>query len=204
MCLTDGVTSGMYSDVGGKNVQHAIAEILRKKDNLLSISEEELRFYIACAMKETLFLLSHEMNLPQEQFASTFMAILMKENAEEEGDGDGPYCRIIHLGDGMIGETDGDQVNILSYPQNGITKKHTYTTASKYVYNQIRIKDHFAKNSSIFMMTDGVTEKILKNNVLKQNYRKVLLNKDWSGFEKMLRDDRPKDDYSFAVVSSPF
>lgn len=65
----------------------------------------------------------------------------------------------IHVGDGLIAITEKGKTDIVSYPENGITRQFTYMLNSENVMKHLRIKTgSFNPGSELFMCTDGAME----------------------------------------------
>lgn len=66
----------------------------------------------------------------------------------------------VHIGDGLIAKLTDDKTEIISYPENGINKKHTYFVNSRFVLKHCRMKKGLIfPNQMFFLATDGSVEK---------------------------------------------
>ncbi len=98
----------------------------------------------------------------------------------------------IHIGDGLIAKKNGDNiVNILSYPENGITKQYTYFVNSPNVFEHLRTTSGDCyEDDSFFIGTDGCFEGCLTS----KEYAKQTENiKDFTVF---------RDDATYCIISN--
>lgn len=66
---------------------------------------------------------------------------------------------IVHIGDGLIAKITDNKTEIISYPENGVTKQYTYMVNSPSVMKHLRMKNcKFDKLSKFFACTDGAVE----------------------------------------------
>lgn len=80
----------------------------------------------------------------------------------------------VHIGDGLIAKMSNDDTEILSYPENGVTKQYTYMVNSPSVMNHLRIKyGEFYESEKFFICTDGAVENCYST----QEYIKRINNK---------------------------
>ena len=65
----------------------------------------------------------------------------------------------IHVGDGLITKICDDKTEIISYPENGVTKQYTYMVNSPSVMKHLRIKSGiYDPKAHFFACTDGAVE----------------------------------------------
>ncbi len=65
----------------------------------------------------------------------------------------------VHVGDGLIAKLSDDKTEIISYPENGVTKQYTYMVNSPSVMKHLRIKNGtFNEKTQFFICTDGAVE----------------------------------------------
>lgn len=81
---------------------------------------------------------------------------------------------IIHIGDGLIAKITDNETEIISYPENGVTKQYTYMANSPSVMKHLRIKyGEFYESEQFFICTDGAVENCYST----QEYIKRIKNK---------------------------
>ena len=65
----------------------------------------------------------------------------------------------VHVGDGLIAKMSDVETEIISYPENGVTKQYTYMVNSSSVMQHLRIKNDCYNNlNSFFLCSDGAME----------------------------------------------
>lgn len=65
----------------------------------------------------------------------------------------------VHVGDGLIAKISNNETEILSYPENGVTKQYTYMLCSPSVMKHLRMDcGVFDESVHFFACTDGVVE----------------------------------------------
>ncbi len=65
----------------------------------------------------------------------------------------------VHVGDGLIAKISDNKTEIISYPENGVTKQYTYMICSPSVMKHLRMKSGTFDNvTHFFVCTDGTVE----------------------------------------------
>lgn len=65
----------------------------------------------------------------------------------------------VHIGDGLIAKLSDYGTEIISYPENGVTKQYTYMVNSSSVMKHLRINNSaFKEVNKFFLCSDGVKE----------------------------------------------
>lgn len=191
--LADGLNSQKYSDVGARIVQKALAEnILNLKEKFWENTREQNQMMGIRTIKEVLDHLAKE-EKPRDQYASTLMLVAV--NAETK------YAVWYHLGDGMLLKKSGDgKLEILSHPQNGITRQYTYTTANGELMRYLRTESvSLAEGDSLIMMTDGAMKPFYQGRRLTAWGEKIISRGEQAIFEALQKLE-PADDYSMLEV----
>lgn len=111
--LADGAGSKSLSKVGAETLTMEVVQyILNHFDELYVSNEEDFCYNITRKIVFCLDEMSRMHKRKRDEFGSTLMSICIWQNK---------YIAI-HLGDGVIGCSIDDGINIISYPQNGIEK----------------------------------------------------------------------------------
>lgn len=87
----------------------------------------------------------------------------------------------VHIGDGLVAKVTDNKTEIISYPENGVTKQYTYMVNSEYVIKHIRISNGCCNAKDVFLMcSDGI---YAENDffIFVKNYKKI--------FNKQYEDD---------------
>ncbi len=190
--LADGVSSKKKSAMGASIVQENIGWMLENEKSINMLDEENLKIKIARTIYETISTLAQWNECEESAFASTLMMAIFPENEE--------FYWIVHIGDGIVGIVGEGEVNVLSAPQNGITKQYTYTTTSGNLLKRIRIKK-CNRRGIVFMMTDGITNEIFKNEESRKRYVELIKNMDWLTMERQLIESGTEDDIGFCCIN---
>ena len=65
----------------------------------------------------------------------------------------------VHVGDGLVARQTHKGIEIISYPENGITKQFTYFVNAKNVFDHLYVeKNDYIENDVFFIGSDGVFE----------------------------------------------
>lgn len=89
----------------------------------------------------------------------------------------------IHVGDGLIAKMKNNKVDIISYPENGITKQYTYFVNSPDVFKHLRVSSgKYTDDELFFVSTDGCFENCNSS----KEYKKRILE---IGFSTRYQDD---------------
>lgn len=100
----------------------------------------------------------------------------------------------IHIGDGLIAKKSDDSVEIISYPENGVTRQYTYMVNASNVFNHLRITTGDYKINDIFLIaSDGLYEKNYTTEAYKKITQDVVNNKNC--FDNI-------DDISYIIIKT--
>lgn len=98
----------------------------------------------------------------------------------------------VHVGDGLIAKISNIETEILSYPENGVTKQYTYMVNSEYVIKHIRIANGICNEKDIlFLCSDGI---YIENDffIFEKDYKKI--------FDKKYEDDASYCVFKFLML----
>lgn len=100
----------------------------------------------------------------------------------------------IHIGDGLIAKKSADSVEIISYPENGVTRQYTYMVNASNVFNHLRITTGDYKiNDDFLIASDGLYEKYYTTEAYKKITQDVVNNKNC--FDNI-------DDISYIIIKT--
>lgn len=103
------------------------------------------------AVQQALFEKAEELHTDFKEMMCTLIATLIDTQKKR-------YITI-HVGDGLVAITENGKTDIVSYPENGITRQFTYMLNSENVMKHLRIKTGpFEPGAELFMCTDGAME----------------------------------------------
>lgn len=191
--LADGVSTQKQAVLGASRVQNDIAGMIADEVDLKKLNEEEIQCRVANVICKTLESLANSKKSEKTDFASTLLMLVFPDNAD--------FYWTIHIGDGVIGVVDYEEnIQVLSAPQNGITKQYTYTTVSNNLLKRIRVKKCNQKGD-IFLMTDGIVNEIFKSDETRKEYINIIKKTNWRELEKKLLVNGAKDDIGFCCIN---
>lgn len=156
--IADGAGSVKYAELGSIIVANQINETITKNFDLLFNAEaDEARHKLTHAIRTRLGIHAKRYSASIKDFASTLIFASVK---------DGKYIAG-HIGDGILGFVEKNELKILSPPDNGEFVNETYFVTSRSYKTRLRIyKGELGNISGFVMMTDGSCESLYdKKNV---------------------------------------
>lgn len=135
-----------------------------------------------CFVRQSLNRLSARLSADPQEFMCTLMLLAV--------DTDSKRYTAVHIGDGLFAKTENDNTQIISYPENGVTKQYTYMINSLHFKEHLRIKTgkYVSYNTEFFVATDGAFENC---NSTKQYIDRICNITDCKGFT---------DDATYCIV----
>ncbi len=146
--LADGAGSAAHSELGAECVTRAICQLLTSNFDRYFESDDAavVAVEILDELRQELSNVASEMNCEVRALASTLLAVAVK----------GGRFIAVHLGDGVIGYLDGDELNVLSHPDNGEFINETTFVTSIDAIAHLRLRKGSLENISAFvLMSDG-------------------------------------------------
>ena len=102
-------------------------------------------------IQQTLYEQAKKLNTDLSQMMSTLVLLCIDSKTMQ--------YTTVHVGDGLIAKISDDDTEIISYPENGVTKQYTYMVNSQSVLQHMRVKNGiYNKTDSFFLCSDGVVE----------------------------------------------
>lgn len=195
--LSDGVTGKLYTTTGITKIIENLIYIF-ERSFIGDFSINSLRFEVSSVINETIHVLAKEKHCSKDEFACTLMFVLLPSALD--------YYFIVHIGDGMIGRTKENIIEILSYPDTGVYINQTYTTSSPNIYNHIHVKKInklLGQSNVLLMMTDGLFELIYDrvNHRLLNEFETAICKKEWEEIKGIIDSVDNDDDCSLCVFS---
>ena len=190
--IADGVNSKKLSKLGAMEVQNKLVDYTKSVLDTELLDVVALKTKFTMIIKETLHDLSKRANEVLTEFASTLIFLVILKN-QNKG-----IC--VHIGDGiLISQDENHDVNILSYPQNGISEEYTYTTVYKNLYDVLNINViPLNKMYNIYMMSDGAENPFYKKCRFTQKGKNIL--KSGLEYVKKSLENIATDDYSVIQI----
>ena len=205
IALADGAGSAKHSEWGASFVTKCVSEALCIEfDDFFSQDDTILvRENLIDRILGGLFSVAQRKGCDVKDLASTLLAVAVK----------GDRMMMVHLGDGVIGYYDGDNLKVASKPDNGEYNNSTYFTTTEGAVNHLRLtKGRLGSAKGFILFSDGAEPSFYdyKNNAISQGLSPVfedLQNSDvddvGSDLEESLEviKNRTMDDCSIAVMS---
>lgn len=194
--LADGKNGSCYGTLGGSTCLEILANLFSKNGISMLANQnfpDELPCQFMKEIRQGLQTLCTTHGGTPEDYASTLLAIAIDSNT-------GQYI-ISHLGDGCaLGVYADGTVRIISPPENGITRQHTWFTTSPYAIPHFRISfGSIAQIARIVLMTDGAKSLCSGGNLLWQA-QKLIQHETADQILSYLEDHPSGDDTSCIIL----
>ena len=146
--LADGAGSAEHSELGAECVTRTICQLLT--NNFDRYFETDDASFVAVEMldvlKQDLSNVASEVNCEIRDLASTLLAVAVKDR----------HFIAMHLGDGVIGCLDGEELKVLSPPDNGeFINETTFVTSIDAIVHLRLSKGELDNLSAFILMSDG-------------------------------------------------
>jgi tetratricopeptide (TPR) repeat protein len=154
--VCDGAGSCKYSRDGAEIVAKCVSNLLYKYFDELYIMNEYINkkyvsMLIVSEVMGELTNKSKELNCDIKELSSTLLFVAIKNSRYLAG----------HIGDGVIGTVENNEVKVLSHPDNGEFANITYFITGNYAIDKLRTYSRLCNGVEGFvLMTDGASESI--------------------------------------------
>lgn len=206
IALADGAGSVELSHFGAECVVNSISELfISEFDSLFDTNDG--RLVKVAIMEKLLSSIKKEATLLEcnvRDLASTLLVVAVKND----------QFIIAHIGDGVIGYLDGENLKVASAPSNGEHANETYFVTSKDAINVMRLFKGQLKNIAGFvLMSDGTEQSLynkrnntLSNAVIKLMQRDILVDQTFMNAQlemtfKNVIAEKTHDDCSIAIMA---
>jgi len=153
LALADGAGSCKLSHIGAEIVTKKVAELFHENyDKLLLLESENVKKYIISNLIIKLDEYAKKEKINIKDLSSTLLFVAIKNDSYISG----------HLGDGVIGYlTNNDEIEVLSYPENGEFSNATYFVPSNDSHNFLKLfRGKLDKVNGFVLMSDGSEESL--------------------------------------------
>lgn len=155
IALADGAGSRRHSDRGAQICVDSVSRFLIKQfDVLLELSKMRPESVSEMILRVALVALRRHVRRKKygiEDLACTLLFAAYKDGNVLAG----------HLGDGVIGIQDEDEIRVLSFPENGEYANSTYFVTDKGVQSRLRIYQFdISGKAGVILMSDGAAESL--------------------------------------------
>lgn len=150
--LADGAGSCSHSHIGAEIVTKTVVKVLEKKfDFLYGLSEKFIKDYILYELLVKLGYIACAFNVDLMELSSTLLFVAVKNRRYICG----------HIGDGVIGILNDENLNVLSHPERGEFANTTYFVTSHNALDHFKImKGKIDSISGFVLMSDGSSESL--------------------------------------------
>lgn len=168
--LSDGAGFYQFSHFGAEVITQSICENMVKMfDEIYTMNDTQIKDRIMDLILQDLKIKSQELNTDVKELSSTLLFVAIKSDKYIAG----------HIGDGVIGYSFDDNINILSYPENDEYANITYFVTSSNVKEHFRIyRGEIINTTGFILMSDGSAERLYdkKNKKISIAAKQIL---DW-------------------------
>lgn len=194
--LADGQSGRKYCVKGGEEILKAVMRYVGKNPVAFLTQRQyadEISYEIMKIIRETLDRLSEEYETDKNEFSSTLLLAALDLDT-------GEYM-VIHLGDGcVVGLTKEDEIRMVSAPDNGITTKYTWVTASENALKHLRVGFGDLNNyKRLFILSDGM-ECICQGKRITQTGKKLIQEGKASEIQECMERREPRDDATCIMI----
>lgn len=160
--IADGQSGKLYCNIGGEEVLKSIYQYIKKKaiEEIIRYEyKDEIQYEILRIIRDRIDELSKEYSADIGEFSSTIIVLAINPKT-------GNYM-ILHIGDGgIMAERTDQSIELISRPENGITKQYTWLTTNSELLAHIRIEfGNVGSFSRIIMFSDGADVICNGNNI---------------------------------------
>lgn len=149
--VADGAGSSDYAKEAAWCTVNSVGDFCYKTGSEFFKDEKETARYLIFEVQQALFERAKELNTDLSQMMCTLVLLAVNTKTKK-------YVTV-HVGDGLIAKTIKDKTEILSYPENGLTKHFTYTVNSSSVMKHLRVHvGDFDKSSVFLVCSDGAVD----------------------------------------------
>lgn len=160
MSLADGAGSVKYPEIGAEIATNQVNKMVTEKfDGLFNAEPGATRLKITHAIRTSMGIHAKEKLVDKKEFATTLIFASVKDDRFIAG----------HIGDGVLGYLENNELKLLSLPDNGEFVNETYFITSDSYKRRFRIfKGNLNAISGFVLMTDGTCESLFdkKNRIL--------------------------------------
>lgn len=208
VALADGAGSARLSHFGAERVVRTVSALLADRfeayqacTDALSVKRE-----IVGTLRAALETEAADRQCAVSELASTLLAAAVS----------GDRFLLVHIGDGVIGYLDGDELKVASHPENGEFSNETTFVTSESAIAAMRVyKGALRDKSGFVLMSDGTEQSLyrkctgtLADGVSRLMQRTCILRRD--AMERQLTEAftsvltrRTADDCSIAILARP-
>lgn len=155
--VSDGAGSSNFAKEAAWCTVDAAGDFCYKNGKEFFIDEKDNAKHLIFNVQQALFERAKELKTDLSQMMCTIVLLAINTKTHQ-------YVTV-HIGDGLIAKMTKDKTEIISYPENGVTKQYTYMVNSPNVMKHLRIKSSdFKSKTEFFVCTDGAVEDCYSTN----------------------------------------
>ena len=169
IALADGAGSAAYSQYGAEVITSFTCDCLVERFNQYYKTEdvEKVKSDLIGRIRNRLLELSRQINCEIRELASTLLVVVVK----------GENFILMHIGDGVIGYLQENEIRVASYPENGEFANTTvFTTSSDAIISMRLIREPIGKKKAFVLMSDGTENSLYdkRNKTIASSLRRVM------------------------------
>ncbi len=208
VALADGAGSARLSHFGAERVVRTVSALLADRFETYQACADALsvKREIVGTLRAALEEEAADRRCAVSELASTLLAAAVS----------GDRFLLVHIGDGVIGYLDGDELKVASHPENGeFSNVTTFVTSESAIASMRVYKGALRDKSGFVLMSDGTEQSLyrkrtgtLADSVSRLMQRTCLLRRD--AMERQLTEaftsvitHRTADDCSIAILARP-
>lgn len=150
--LSDGFGSTGVGRVAAETTVEATAEFCFKNgEKFFTENERQVAKKLVFDVQQKLAGSAHEIGHHPFDMQSTLVLLCVDTKSQK-------YVTV-HIGDGLISKTTDKKTEIISYPENGVTKQYTYPVYDENVFKHLRLHSgKYEENTTFISSSDGIFE----------------------------------------------
>lgn len=149
--VSDGAGSSTFAKEAAWCTVNTVGDFCYNSGQNFFIDEKDNAKHLIFDVQQALFERAKELNTDPSQMMCTLVLLAVNTKTKQ-------YVTV-HIGDGLIAKMTKDKTEIISYPENGVTKQYTYMVNSQNVMKHLRVKSSdYESKTEFFVCTDGAVE----------------------------------------------
>ena len=169
IALADGAGSAKYSQFGAEMIIGVASEVLICEFDRYYETDDgrEVRADLFNRLRASLSDLADRLRCEIQELASTLLTVVVKDER---------YI-LIHIGDGVLGYLQNDQLKVASYPDNGEFINTTVFTTSKEAAASMRlVRGEVGTKKAFVLISDGTAASLYdkQNKTLSDGIKKIM------------------------------
>lgn len=165
--ISDGAGSSNFAKEAAQCTVNTISDFCYSYgDEFFTDRREEIARNFIFDIQQALYEQAKKLNTDLSQMMCTLVLLCVDTKKMQ--------YTTVHVGDGLVAKIMNNETEIISYPENGVTKQYTYMVNSPSVMKHLRVKSGtFESSAQFFACTDGAVENCYSTQDYKQRIHKI-------------------------------